>query len=237
MNVDTTPAYILHRYVYRDSSLIIEAFSEQAGRVGLIARGARSARSRWRGLLQSFRPLLLSWKGRGELPTLTGAEGDGSPVAIGGSRLLSGFYLNELLIRLVARHDPHPVLFRAYDHALHELARAEYEEPVLRIFEKTLLRELGYGLLLDREAEGGEPVRPERLYEYRLESGPVQVRDGDTQALVMPGQSLLALDRDEIDGAAACRDARRLLRAALSLYLGDRPLRTREVLRRLTAMQ
>ena len=226
------PAYILHHHAYRDSSLLLEVFSRQHGRLGLVARGARAANARWRGRLQGFSPLLLSWSLHGELGTLTGVDARGGASTFVGKLLLSAFYLNELILRLLPRHDPHPELFDAYERALRELA--EREGAALRIFEKRLLEELGYGLLLDRTADSGSPVESATTYGYQLERGPVRCDNPSDSGLYLRGSSLLALHNEALTDAQASRDAKRLLRAALSLYLGSRPLRTREVARRLS---
>jgi DNA repair protein RecO (recombination protein O) len=225
------PAYILHHYPYRDSSLLLEVLSRNHGRLGLVARGARSVRARWYGRLQGFRPLLLSWSLRGDLGTLTGLDSrDGQP-SLAGRQLLSAYYLNELVLRLLPRHDPHPGIFDVYERTLRELG--DSEEPALRIFEKRLLGELGYGLMLDREADSGLPIDPRVTYEFQLERGPVRCDNAAVTGILLCGSSLLALHGETFDDPQARRDAKRLLRAALSLYLGARPLRTREVLRRL----
>ncbi len=174
-HVQLVSAYVLHQRPYRESSALLEVFAESHGRVGLVARGVRSPKSRQRGDLQPFRPLRLSWSGRGELGTLTGVESDGPSVALHGAALYSGFYLNELLVRLLARHDPHPRLYAQYRASLVQLGLASDIEPVLRIFEKRLLEEIGYGLLLDHEVRHGEAVQPDAWYDYHLESGPVPV--------------------------------------------------------------
>jgi DNA repair protein RecO (recombination protein O) len=225
------PAYVLHHYPYRDSSLLLEVFSRHHGRVGLVARGARSARARWRGQLQGFSPLLLSWSLRGELGTLTGLEIRGVNVMLAGRRLLSAYYLNELLLRLLARHDPHAGIFDAYERALRELDGRE--APALRIFEKRLLDGLGYGLLLDRTADSGQPVEPDVTYGYQLERGPVRCDNPADSGLYLRGSSLLSLHHEALAEPQASRDAKRLLRAALSIYLGSRPLNTRQVSRQL----
>lgn len=232
--VSLQPAWVLHHYPYRDSSLLIEVFSRDYGRVGLVARGARSPKSRWHSELQILHPLLLSWNMRGDLGTLTGAEGR-AVVAIGqGRKVLCTCYINELLLRLLTRHDPHPPLFAAYEQALAGLDLAE--EPALRYFEKHLLQELGYGLLLDCEFESGQPIDPATLYEYRLEQGPVPCHRQEHDGLYLQGASLLALSGECLQGRQACREVKQLTRAALSLYLGERPLKTRAVLAQLTSM-
>lgn len=231
--ITLAPAWILHHYPYRDSSLLLEVFTREHGRLGLVARGARSARSRWRGQLQGFTPLLLSWSIRSDLGTLTDIEMQGNTRPAVGRQLLSACYLNELIMRLVTRHDPHPELFDAYAQSLEMLA--VNMEAALRLFEKSLLQELGYGLLLDREADTGLPVSADALYEYRLEQGPVRC-DNNNSGLLLHGSSLLALSSEVLDDQLACREIKHLMRAALSLYLGVRPLRTREVMRELTAL-
>ncbi|HEY9197944.1 MAG TPA: DNA repair protein RecO [Gammaproteobacteria bacterium] len=225
------PGYILHQRAYRDTSLLLEVFTREHGRLGLVARGARAPRSRIRGLLQPFQPLLLSWSGKGDLGTLAGVETAGEPGGatprLSGATLYSGFYLNELLIRLLQRHDPHPELFVAYDAALRGLCDAP-QRP-LRIFEKHLLETLGYGLLLDHEADSGEPVNADAEYRYALEAGPQRCTAVVAQGLKLSGRSLLSLAAEDLSDAQSLADSKRLLRAALDLYLGDRGLKTREV--------
>jgi len=227
------PGYVLHQRPYRESSALLEVFTESHGRVGLVARGVRSARSRQRGDLQPLRPLRLSWHSRGELGTLTGVEADGPPVSLRGAALYSGFYLNELLVRLLARQDPHADLYHCYQSSLQGLSSTPAIEPVLRVFEKRLLEEIGYGLLLDVEVQHGEPVQPQLYYDYHLESGPVPVAGPQARGFVFQGASLLALAREDFVTDQVLLDAKRLLRSALTLYLGDKPLKSRELFQQL----
>jgi DNA repair protein RecO (recombination protein O) len=219
-----TPAYVLHRWSYRETSLIVEAFSLSHGRVPLVARGARREGTAARGLLQPFRPLLVSWSGRRELATLTAVEGAGPP-RLSGRGLLSGFYLNELLMRLLPRGDPHPDLYRAYESAFRGLASRETEEGALRRFEHTLLEGLGYGVGLEvRDGDGAE-IEGDRAYRYRAETGVVP--DDGGEGVAVRGATLLALARGKpLDGTLAS-DAKRLMRYVLHYYLGDRPLGSR----------
>lgn len=226
-NAQLQPGYILHPRAYRDTSLLLEVFTRDQGRFGLVARGARAPRSRIRGLLQPFQPVLLSWSGRAELGTLHSAEANGAASPLRGTALYSGFYLNELLMRLLQRLDPHPELFAAYAAALEGLPSAA-ERP-LRLFEKRLLETLGYGLLLDQEAHSGAPVDAAALYVYELECGPVRVSSAPTHGLVMAGRSLLSLAGEDLSDAQSLAETKRLMRAALALYLGDRALKTREI--------
>ena len=227
--VQLVPGYVLHQRPYRESSMLLEVFTEPHGRVGLVARGVRTPKSRLRGELQPFRPLRLSWQGRGELGTLTGVEAAAAGRSLQGTALYSAFYLNELLVRLLIRHDAHPRLYACYQASLENLAHTQAVEPLLRLFEKNLLQEIGYGLLLDHDAASGEPVQSEAYYDYHLESGPLLVTGRTGQGFIFQGSSLLALAQDQLSDTNVLRDAKRLMRAALNLYLGDRPLRSREL--------
>lgn len=245
------PGYVLHRRAYRDSSLLVELFTPQFGRVGVIARGARRPASRLHGVLQPFRPLLVSWSGGGELPGLNAAEADGLVSWLMGPALMGGFYLNELLMRLLHRFDPHPKLYDVYHRTLGMLGAigqnavdgqagrsdappAAFElERRLRIFEKTLLEEIGYGLVLEHEADGEQPIEAQQMYVYHLMRGPVRLNsDGAatiSNSLTIRGQSLLDLARGRLDDGVSLREAKRLMRAALAAQLGERPLASRRL--------
>ena len=231
-HVQLTPGYLLHQRPYRESSALLEVFTQTHGRIGLVARGVRSAKSRQRGELQPFRALRFSWAARGDLGTLTAVEADGGDSRLQGAALYSAFYLNELLMRLLARHDPHPELFLAYQDCLQLLAAGNDVEPVLRIFEMRLLVEAGYGLQLDCDVETGDALEPEAYYDYHLESGPVAAAD-NRGGFVFQGASLLSMARYDLSSKAVLADAKRLMRAALKLYLGDRPLKSRELFKSL----
>ena len=230
MRVLLQSAFILHRRPYRNSSLLLEAFSQEWGRIGLVARGAAAPRSRLKGLLQPFAPLLLSWIGAGELATLIAAEDTGLPAPLPPNRVLAGLYINELLVRLLPRLDPLPDLFAAYATLLAELATAPGEEPPLRRFEKRLLEELGYGLTLDCEAISGIPIVAEDHYRYVLDRGPLAA--GRTGAgIPISGQGLLALRDGILADPVVLREVKRLTRAALAVQLHGRELKTRELYR------
>jgi DNA repair protein RecO (recombination protein O) len=229
--VQLQPAFILHQRPWRDSSALIEAFTRSHGRIGLVARGIRRPGSKLKIALQPFQPILVSFSGRGDLATLTGAEPSAAPITLAGSRLLCGFYVNELVIRLLYRHDPHVELFEEYQVCLHRLAQAANEEVPLRLFEKRLLAACGYGLNLTEDIDSGEAVEAGRQYGYILERGPRQSGDEPNAALTLAGSSLIALAQEELDDEQSLKETKRLLRAALDLYLGGRPLKTRQVVR------
>lgn len=230
MRISLQPAFVLHRRPYRNTSLLVEVLAQDYGRVGLVARGVRTARSRIKGLLQPFTPLLLSWSGKGELMTLTAAEDAGLPIMLSPTRLFSGFYVNELLLRLLPRHDPHPGLFEAYRRVVTDLAGVAEQEAALRIFEKRLLAELGYGLMLEVEAGNDRPIRSETNYLYVLDRGPVPADGQSGFGIPISGKSLLALSRECFGDADELREAKRLTRSAIGVHLGDQPLRTRQLL-------
>ncbi|MGI9264924.1 MAG: DNA repair protein RecO [Gammaproteobacteria bacterium] len=224
------PAWVLHHRSFRDSSEILDLFTSNHGRIGVVAKGVRQVRKRQRIVPAPFTPLAVSWSGRGELSTLTGVESTGPALQVKGRRLMSMFYVNELILRLVQRHDPHPELFHIYESTLSELAVGEVEASVLRSFEKRLLEELGYGLQLSSDEADGNPIDEDARYEYVLEQGPRKVADDRKGPLIVSGASLLALHEDRLDTKSVLKDAQRLLGAALRLYLGDKPMQTRKVL-------
>ena len=224
------PAFVLHSYPYKETSLIVEAFSRRHGRVAVLARGARRPRSALRGVLHAFQPLRLAWSGAGELNTLTGAEWQGGLPLLQGFGLMCGFYLNELLLRLVPRDDPHEALFDAYATCLERLAHGESTPVVLRGFEKQLLAELGYAMMLDREAESGTPIDPAMQYLYDPERGPVAANGARRDDLVVCGRTLLELDAGRFSGAETLAEARNLMRGLIGQRLQGQTLHTRNVL-------
>lgn len=232
MRVQLEPAFILHRRPYRDTSLLLEVFTHEHGRQGLVARGARRAKGRWRGILEPLQPLRLSWSGRGDMGTLTDAEPITRP-ALDGDCLYAGFYAGELLLRLTARADPHPALYNEFDRLLDTLAKRDSPAPALRLFERVLLAEIGYGVPLTRETDSGQPVQAEQSYLYHPAHG---LRRGEQRAVdeaAISGAALLALEAGDLSDAGHARAAKRLLAAALAPHLGSRPLRSLQTLRAL----
>lgn len=234
---DHQPGYVLHTYPYKETSLIVEAFTRGFGRVALLARGARRPRSAMRGVLLSFHPLRLSWSASAELGNLISAEWSGalapSSSFLSGRALMCGFYLNELLLRLLPRDDPHEALFDFYGGALAGLAAGGPHAAVLRNFEKRLLAELGYAPLLEREAASGAPIDPGRRYVYEPDRGPMPTSKSNGD-LVVSGQTLLDVAAGEFARPETRDEARMLLRALIGQRLHGQVLHTRAVLRELT---
>ncbi len=235
--VQLEPAYILHSYPYKETSLIVEVFTRHCGRVGLLARGARRARSAIRGTLLAFHPLRLSWSASAELGTLVAAEWSGGQRALAGLGLMCGFYINELLLRLLPREDAHEHLFDAYAGAVARLAAGAEHAVLLRGFELKLLTELGYAPALDRDAGSGRPVQPGMRYAYVAERGPLAVNGGASdfqpEDVVVDGQTLLDMSRDDYGRTQTRDEARRLMRSLIAARLSGQTLHTREMLREL----
>src|SRR5690242_5356873 len=228
---DDEPAYVLHTYPFKETSLVAEVFSRNCGRLGLVARGARRPRSPMRGLLMSFQPLLLGWGGKSELRTLYRAESVAGHQQLTGLNLLCGFYLNELVLKLLQREDAHEDLYDAYEHALQSLRGEAPPAWAVRRFEKDLLRSLGYALLLDRDLNG-EPIQAHVRYTYVLDAGPRPIAGHEIEAPVeIAGASLLELAQDDFRRAAALQESRALMRYVLGHYLGGQELYTRQLLR------
>lgn len=218
------PAFILHRWPYRNTSLIVELFTQNHGRVAVVARSARGVKSRYKGVLQPFSPLLVAWVGRNELKSLGNIELCGASNFLEGNALACGFYLNELLVRLLHREDPHPNLFALYQTSLAELQHLTQIEKTLRIFEKNLLHELGYGLPLKHEAESGNPIDPSANYQYVPEQGFVRCFEGS-----FSGQSIMALQSEELEEEQTLKEVKLLMRIALTHHLGSKPLKSRDL--------
>ena len=151
--VQNQPAWLLHHRPFRDTSRILDIISRDYGRLSLVARGSRSANSKLKGYLRPFLPVQMSWFIRSDLGTLTGAEMNGAPISLSGDALLSAYYINELLLNLLHKHDPQTDIFSAYQNTIETLNREADVAAVLRRFEMELLRLLGYGLNLDHDTE------------------------------------------------------------------------------------
>jgi len=240
---DDEPAYVLHAYAYRETSLIVEAFAQTYGRIALVARGARRPRSELHGLLQGFQPLLLSWSGRNELKTLLKAEWRGGLPRIGGAALLCGFYLNELLLKLLPREDPHPLLWAAYASALQALTgdpRPAAQSATLRRFELRLLAELGYALALTHDVDTGSPIEAGQRYHYAFDRGPQRMAAEtrpSSQWPVVRGETLIALATERYPDSDVASEAKRLMRGVLDHYLEERRIFSRRVVQDLAALE
>lgn len=229
MRATLEPSFVLHSRPWSESSALLEVFARNHGRIGLVARGARGARSRWKNLLQPFRPLLLSWSQRGELGTLTDADQIASLPALAGEPLFCGMYANELLMRFMQRSDPHPGLFDHYRNMLGQLAAGAAPQPILRQFEFQLLAASGFGLQLDHEHGSDRPIRPEGWYLYEPVAGAVPRDPGaEPDSQLVSGEALLALKSGELE-ERHLRELKALMRKLIRYHLGDRPIRSQQL--------
>lgn len=225
---DNQPVYVLHTYPFKETSLVVELFTRDFGRVAAVAKGARRPRSAMRGMLQSFQPLQATWSGKAELKNLHGLEWGEGLLLLQGEALICGFYLNELLLRLLPREDAHEALFDYYRQTLKALAGGVSPAASLRRFELRMLQEMGYAVPLERD-ESGEALEADRLYYYVAERGATR----QTQAEIgvkLAGRTLLDMARDDYTDAQTQQQSKQLMRMLLAHYLGDKPLHTRQLL-------
>ena len=233
--VDGQPAFVLHTIPFRETSLIIEVFSRDFGRMALLARGARRPRSAIRGLLMAFQPLELAWAGKGDVLTLMKAEWQGGQPLLAGEALFCGYYLNELLMHLLPREDAHERLFASYGEMLLRLAAdpsGKVNEADLRRFEKALLQELGYGLVLDHDSDG-RAILADAHYTYRMEEGPVLLPHAEASAPVVSGKTLLDLANNDFTDTRSRIESKQLMRTLMAYYLSGAELETRKIFKEL----
>lgn len=229
------PAWVLHTYPWKETSLIVELLTRDHGRVPVVAKGARRPLSALRGVLMGFQPLEVAWSGGGEVKTLVRAEWQGGQPLLSGRALLCGYYLNELVVNLSAREDPHSGLFAVYVETLAQLAQPQSLPPVLRRFELALLRELGYELMLGSDASGA-PIDTDARYAYIIERGPVRgdhVEVGQGGQVLISGHALAAMANDNFSDAMVLAESKLLLRTLINHHLGGRPLQSRRVFKEL----
>ena len=251
LRIVNEPAFVLHSYPYKETSLVVDALTRHHGRVALVARGAKRPRSVLRGILLAFQPLTLAWSGGrpravthdqsgGDLRTLTKAEWMGGVRPLRGDALLSGFYLNELVLKLLARDDAHEALFDAYLEAVTALAEERPLEPILRAFEIALLREAGYALRLALTAEG-DAVDRSRRYRYVAEHGPVPVEETARRGThtnrihaasegQFAGKTLLDIEAGDYSDPLTLAESKLLMRQLLHHHLAGQALHTRQMM-------
>jgi len=226
------PAYLLHSIPYRNTSLLAYFFTLNHGLIHTIVRGARREKSPFRGLLQPFSPLDISWHGKGDLVTIQKVEPTLFHRHLAGEALFYGLYLNELMMRLWKSALPDPDLYQAYETILNRLVEKSGDELSLRIFEKRLLLALGYDLQLNAEYETLSPIEADSWYQFFPDRGPERIRISDPQNLpnfVFRGSSLIALDQEQCYCDESLRDAKQIMRVALARLLGSKPLKSREL--------
>ena len=233
MRVESEPGFILHTIPYRETSLLVDVFSLNYGRVRCVAKGFRKPNKK--GIAKTLFPYTEhhhQWQGRGELKTLIQAEPIQAPVFLKQGSLYVGLYVNELLYKLLHQNDPHPSLYRFYHQFMSHLSVSGLDQAELRRFEILLLEELGYGLVLGSEADSGQAVSAEHLYYYIPDQGLKLIQDQNankTQAL--SGADIIALSQDELDKPSVLRTAKQLTRQVIDFYLDGKELNSRELYR------
>jgi DNA repair protein RecO (recombination protein O) len=227
--VSGQPGFVLHSYPYKETSLIVDMMTRDFGRVAMVAKGAKRPHSQLRGVLQTFQPLSVSWTGKSELRTLTDAEWVGGMLPIEKNALLCGFYVNELLVKLLARDDAHPVLFDHYVSTLNQLAHNETAQIVLRKFERALLKETGVAADLTRDTEHRATIVSEDEYVVDPERGARRARVSDAWPRVL-GKTLLDMDREDYRDPQTQAQSKQLMRFLLAHQLNGNPLNTRQIL-------
>ncbi len=216
------PAFILHRHPYRNTSWIVELLTHQYGRVGAVARSARGLKSRYQGKLELFMPMLVNWTGKSDLKSLGKVDLYAAGYLLSGKRLLCGFYINELLMKLLHRHDPHPLLYDAYQKTLLQLSDKAVEVQVcLRLFEKHLLELIGYGLNLSSDTQTQEAICAEAFYQYLPQRGFMRVAVSVASGDIFSGMTLIALQQENLDNANVLRESKRLMRQVVAQVLGE----------------
>jgi DNA repair protein RecO (recombination protein O) len=227
MKVDLTPCYILHSRDYRESSLILEVMSREYGRVSLVAKGAKRNKKHQGINFNLYQKYLMSWVSRSELGTLIDVEIASTMNSMSPQQMMTGFYMNEIVLRLLHKHESHPELFDSYDATIFELAADNTDQALLRYFEKILLQSLGYGVIFDQDQSTGSPVVAGDNYYYKLDIGPCS--DVQANGIVVSGKTLIELNNETLLDNKNKNEAKILLRSLLKQYLGDKPLASRQL--------
>ncbi len=225
---ENQPVYVLHTYPFKETSLVVELFSKQFGRIAAVAKGARRPRSAMRGMLQSFQMLSGAWSGKNELKTLHSLDWSAGLTLIKGEALMCGFYMNELLLRLLPREDAHETLFEYYANTMQTLTNSTDLATVLRRFELKLLQEMGYAVPLLQDENGLEIVA-NKTYRYEAEYGACEL-SATRNGVQLSGKTLLDMANNGYSSAQTQQQSKQLMRYLLAHYLGEKPLHTRQLL-------
>lgn len=222
------PAFILSHRKYRETSLIIDVLTRDFGRISVLAKGVRKAKSRNLGVLQPFIPLTITFSGKAELKTLIDAEIIHPYRELTGLALYCGFYINELVALFLHKYDPHPEVFSQYRDCLTQLSADSAVEAALRRFEINLMDYAGYGLQLEHDDINAKPVDPMKNYRFTSELGPVEAADGQYS-----GTTLLAIKSRKFNDPRVLSEAKILMRAVLEVHLQGKPMKSRRVINNL----
>lgn len=227
MKVVHTPCYILHRRDYRESSLILEILSREHGRVNLIAKGAKRNKKQQGISYNLYQEYLMSWVSKSELGTLIDVELATIMTSMSPKQMMTGFYINEIILRLLHKHESHPELFDSYNKTIRELTDNNTDSVLIRYFEKILLQSLGYGVIFDQDLNTGNAIHAEDNYYYKLDFGPTSNSQDSRAGVPVSGRTLIGLNNETLTDTKNKNEAKVLLRSLLNQYLGDKPLASR----------
>jgi len=230
MKVELTPCYILHRRDYRESSLIVEIFSREYGRVSLIAKGAKRNNKKQQGISYNlYQEYLISWVSKSELGTLIDIEPEKITTSMCPEQIMTGFYMNEIILRLLHKHEQHPELFDSYSSTIKKLSNNNTDQVLIRYFEKTLLQSLGYGVAFEHDLSTGNAITTEGSYYYKLDFGPISNSKDNVENIPVSGKTLIDLNNETLLDTKNKNEAKLLLRKLLKQYLGEKPLESRKL--------
>lgn len=221
-------AFVLHHRPFQEHGLLLDIFTQEEGKLSVLAKGVKRPKSKWRSILRPFTLLELDWRGRSSLPTLTQAESL-QTFTLESKYLYSAFYINELLQRILPENFPHLALFKDYQTALELLSNQVYIEPVLRRFEWQLAEHLGFSFDWNHEAATGLPIEPACTYYFYPEQGFVKINEPQLGAMVLTGEEIIALGAFDLSNQKRLQVYKHIMRAVLKPYLGNQPLFSRHL--------
>ena len=227
-----SPAYVLHHRSFSDSSLLIDFFTLQSGRVTCVAKGVKGGKSNKSAILQPFIPLMMNFSGRGEVKTLNQCEAADKPFQLMGNRLFTAFYVNELLLKSLPKNEVFETVFSHYSTLIAHISDPESPfEATLRLFEKHLLEMLGYGLLLQCDADNGSVIEFSKKYRYIFDKGPVESSGLQANLDRLPlisGETLLAIASGSLENQSQLRESKMLMRYLIKELLGGYIFKSRD---------
>ncbi len=229
MKVEHTPCYILHRRDYLESSLILEILSREHGRVSLIAKGAKRHKKQQGINYNLYQEYLLSWVSKSELGTLIDVELAITMASMRPKQMMTGFYMNEIILRLLHKHESHPELYDSYKTTVRELSKNNTDQALIRYFEKILLQSLGYGVIFDQDLNTGNAIVAEEDYYYKFDFGPTSNNKNSMEGVPISGKTLIGLNNETLADTKNKNEAKILLRSLLNQYLGEKPLESRKL--------
>jgi len=228
MHKQLDEGFLLHSQPFKETSLLMNVFTKDNGRINMVANGAKRLNYKKRGLLQAFVPITVEWVGKRGLVTLKQVESRGYFYELKGKNLMNGLYVNELLIRFLSILDPHKLLFLEYQSLVKKLSIGNCQENTLRLFEKSLLKYIGYEVNLKYDSNM-RLLKEGYYYDYHPEIGPI-LTSKKSKPYLFFGKDLLDIHNNKIDSPNLLYTSKRLITLVIDFHLGNKPLRSRELL-------